>query len=186
MGIGELMAMSMGLAMDALAVAICKGLAMSKMQWKQALIIALYFGGFQAMMPCLGFFLGIGFHERITNIDHWLAFILLATIGTNMIREAWKTEEESIDDSIEPKVMIPLAIATSIDALAVGVTFAFFQVNITQAAIIIGVIACIIALVGVKIGNVFGNRYEKKAQLTGGIILILLGTKILLEHLYII
>ncbi len=186
MGGIELVILSIGLAMDAFAVAICKGLSMSKMKWKNAMIIAAYFGIFQAFMPVLGFILGVNFQSKITNIDHWIAFTLLSGIGINMIKEALANEEEETNDSIKFKDMIVLAIATSIDALAVGITLAFLKVNIILSASLIGVITFIISIFGVKIGNVFGDKYKKKAELAGGMVLILLGIKILLEHLHII
>ena len=183
MGIIELIILSIGLAMDAFAVAICKGLSMSKMNWKKASIIGLYFGGFQALMPLVGYLLGINFQEKITSIDHWIAFLLLGIIGINMIKEAISKDSEKQNDSIKFKDMLILAVATSIDALAVGITFAFLKVNIWLAISLIGVITFIISVAGVKIGNIFGDKYEKKAEFAGGIILILLGVKILLEHL---
>ena len=186
MGIVELVILSIGLAMDAFAVAICKGLSIVKMSWKNAIIVGLYFGIFQAIMPIFGYILGIRFQNYITNIDHWIAFVLLATIGINMIKEALSTEKEEENDSLKFKDMLILSIATSIDALAIGITFAFLNVNIVLSASLIGIITFLISMLGVKIGNVFGRKYEKKAQLTGGIILILLGIKILLEHLNII
>lgn len=186
MGIIEIFFLGIGLAMDAFAVSICKGLSMKKMEWKKAIIIALYFGGFQALMPVVGYLLGVGFEEKIASIDHWIAFGLLSIIGINMIREALSKKEEGQDDNVDFKTMIVLAVATSIDALAVGVTFAFLKVNILFAVFIIGVVTFIISICGVKIGNVFGDKYESKAEITGGIILILLGIKILLEHLGII
>ena len=186
MGFIELIILSIGLAMDAFAVAICKGLSMSKMNWKKASIIGLYFGGFQALMPLIGYLLGINFQEKITSIDHWIAFILLGIIGINMIKEAISKDSEKQNDSIKFKDMLILSVATSIDALAVGITFAFLKVNIVLAISLIGIITFIISVAGVKIGNVFGDKYEKKAEFAGGIILILLGTKILLEHLNIL
>ena len=186
MGFIELIILSVGLAMDAFAVAICKGLSMSKMSWKKASIIGLYFGGFQALMPLIGYLLGINFQEKITSIDHWIAFVLLGVIGINMIKEAISKDSEKQNDSIKFKDMLILAVATSIDALAVGITFAFLKVNIVLAISLIGIITFIISVAGVKIGNVFGDKYEKKAEFAGGIILILLGTKILLEHLNIL
>ena len=186
MGFIELIILSIGLAMDAFAVAICKGLSMQKMNWKKASIIGLYFGGFQALMPLIGYLLGINFQEKITSIDHWIAFILLGIIGLNMVKEAISKETEIAKDSIKFKDMLILAVATSIDALAVGITFAFLKVNILLAISLIGIITFIISVVGVKIGNVFGDKYEKKAEFAGGIILILLGIKILLEHLNIL
>ena len=186
MGIIEIIAISVGLAMDAFAVSICKGLSMKKMNYKNAIIIALYFGIFQALMPVIGYFLGIGFEHIITRIDHWIAFILLAVIGLNMIRESFKKDDDERNDNIDFKTMIILAIATSIDALAVGITFAFLKVDLTLSISLIGIITFVISLIGVKIGNVFGDKYEKKAEIFGGVILILLGIKILLEHLNII
>lgn len=184
MGIIELIVLSIGLAMDAFAVSICKGLAMPKMKWKNAIIVGLYFGLFQALMPVIGYLLGISFKDAITSIDHWISFVLLAGIGINMIKEALSKDKEEANDSVKFKDMIILAIATSIDALAVGVTFAFLKVNIVLSVTLIGIITFITSIIGVKIGNVFGNKYEKQAELAGGIILIFLGVKILLEHLY--
>ena len=183
MGIIELVILSIGLAMDAFAVAICKGLSMNKMSWKNAIIVGLYFGIFQALMPILGYILGMNFQSKITNIDHWISFVLLSGIGLNMIKEAISKGKEEENESLKFKDMIVLAIATSIDALAVGITFAFLKVNIIVSASMIGIITFIISIIGVKIGNVFGDKYKQKAELTGGIILILLGIKILLEHL---
>lgn len=185
MGVVELIILSIGLAMDAFAVAICKGLSMKKMQWKNAIIIGLYFGIFQALMPVIGYLLGINFQNKIANIDHWIAFILLGIIGINMIKESISKENNISTDSIKFKDMIILAIATSIDALAVGITFAFLKVNIILSIILIGCITFIISVIGVKVGNIFGNKYEKKAEFAGGLILIFLGIKILLEHLQI-
>jgi len=159
---------------------------MSKMNWKKAAIIGLYFGIFQAIMPLIGYLLGVNFQEQIANIDHWIAFVLLGVIGANMIKEAISRDSEKQNDSIKFKDMLILAVATSIDALAVGITFAFLKVNIWIAISLIGVITFIISIGGVKIGNIFGDKYEKKAEFAGGIILILLGTKILLEHLNIL
>lgn len=182
MGLFEIILIAIGLAMDAFAVSVCKGLSMKKMSWKKAIIIGLYFGIFQALMPTIGFVLGIGFEEVIQNVDHWVAFILLSIIGLNMIREAVSDKKEEADDKVDFKTMIILAIATSIDALAIGVTFAFLQVNLLLAVTLIGLITFAISVIGVKVGNVFGDRYESKAEMTGGVILILLGIKILLEH----
>jgi putative Mn2+ efflux pump MntP len=172
--------------MDAFAVSICKGLSMKKMEWKKAGIIGLYFGGFQALMPVIGYLLGKSFESKITSIDHWIAFVLLAFIGLNMIREAFSKEEEKADDKIDFKTMFVLAVATSIDALSVGITFAFLNVNLILAISLIGIITFILSIIGVKVGNVFGDKYEAKAEFVGGVILILLGVKILLEHLGII
>lgn len=172
-----------GLAMDAFAVAVCKGLSMKKLDIKKMIIIGLYFGSFQALMPFLGYMLGLGFQEKIKSIDHWVAFGLLTIIGVNMIKEALCGEEEAIDHSVCFKVMIVLAVATSIDALAIGVTFAFLNVNILLAIVIIGVVTLLISMAGVGIGNVFGTKFKGKAEIAGGVILILLGIKILIEHL---
>lgn len=182
MSLFELFIVAVGLSMDAFAVSICKGLSMPRMKWKHAGIIGLYFGGFQAFMPFLGYLLGSQFKGAITSIDHWIAFLLLGIIGANMIREAFSKEEESCDASIEPKGMIVLAIATSIDALAIGVTLAFLQVHILPAVSFIGIITFILSVAGVKAGNVFGYRYKSKAEIAGGVILILIGIKILLDH----
>ena len=186
MGILELLLIAIGLAMDAFAVSICKGLAMKKMNWKKAIIVGLYFGIFQALMPVIGYFLGTTFESLVTKVDHWIAFILLAFIGGKMLKEAFDNNSEGYNDSVNFKTMVVLAIATSIDALAIGITFAFFDVNIVLAVSIIGIITFIISVLGVKIGNRFGDKYQNKAQLMGGIILVLLGFKILLEHLEII
>lgn len=182
----ELILISIGLAMDAFAVSICKGISLKSMNWKKAGIIGLYFGGFQALMPLIGYLLGTGFESIVTSIDYIIAFVLLVFLGVNMIKEAYSDEEEKTDDDVEFKTMIVLAIATSIDALAVGVTFAFLKVNILIAISLIGIITFIMSIFGAKIGNKFGDKYEKKAMIMGGIILILLGTKILLEHMGII
>lgn len=180
----ELLLLSVGLAMDAFAVSICKGISMKKMNWKKALIIGLYFGGFQALMPVIGYFLGTAFESIITNIDHWVAFILLGIIGGNMIKESFEDESDSCNDDVGFKTMVILAIATSIDALTVGITFAFLKVNLIAAISMIGVITLALSVIGTKIGNKFGNKYKNKAELVGGIILVLLGIKILLEHLF--
>lgn len=180
----ELFIIAVGLSMDAFAVAVCKGLSMQKMSWKKALIVGLYFGGFQAGMPLLGYFLGAQFQDKITAFDHWIAFILLGLIGFNMIKESRSCEEEKTDDSVSVRSMVPMAIATSIDALAVGVTFAFLQVQIVPAVSFIGTTTLVLSVVGVKIGNVFGCKYKSKAELAGGAILILMGVKILIEHIF--
>lgn len=169
--------------MDAFAVSVCKGLAMPKCTFKKAAIVGLWFGGFQALMPAIGYVLGAQFQEAIASIDHWIAFVLLALIGGNMIHEALDNDEEEADASLNVKTMFLLAVATSIDALAIGITFAFLKVNIIPAVCFIGIVTFIISFAGVKIGNVFGARYKNKAEIVGGIILILLGLKILLEHL---
>ena len=186
MGIIELIVLSIGLAMDAFAVAVCKGLSMSKMSWKKACIVGAYFGIFQAVMPLIGYLLGISLQDKIASIDHWIAFVLLGAIGINMIKEAISKDKESSNDSVKFKDMLILAIATSIDALAVGITFVFLKVNILLAISLIGIITFVLSIIGVKIGNIFGDKYEKKAEFAGGTILILLGIKILLEHLGIL
>ena len=187
MGIAELILLSVGLAMDAFAVSICKGLNMTKINYKHAGIIALFFGVFQAVMPLIGYGLGTRFAKYIESVDHWVAFGLLVFIGGQMILEAVKGEEEEDADEggeLDIKQLFILAIATSIDALAVGITFALLDgVSIWFSVAIIGAITFIISFVGVVIGNRFGNKYEKKAELAGGIILVLIGLKILLEHL---
>lgn len=185
MGVIEILLLGIGLAMDAFAVSICKGLSMKKMNWKNAIIIALYFGVFQALMPMIGYFLGITFESLVTTFDHWIAFILLSLIGGKMIKESFDSEDNKKNDKVDFKTMIVLAIATSIDALAVGITFAFFDVDLMLAISSIGIITFIISILGVKIGNRFGDKYQNKAELMGGIILVLLGIKILLEHLNI-
>ena len=183
MGLIELFLIAVGLSMDAFAVSVCKGLAMPKCTFKKAAIVGLWFGGFQALMPAIGYILGAQFQEAIAYIDHWIAFVLLALIGGNMIHEALDNDEEEADASLDVKTMFLLAVATSIDALAIGITFAFLKVNIIPAVCFIGIVTFIISFAGVKIGNVFGARYKNKAEIVGGIILILLGLKILLEHL---
>lgn len=170
--------------MDAFAVSICKGLSMQKMNRKNALVIGLYFGGFQGIMPFLGYLLGSRFQDAIASYDHWIAFILLAVIGGNMIKESMDKELENLDSSVAFKDMVILAIATSIDALAVGVTFAFLKVQIVPAVSFIGVITFFLSVVGVKVGTIFGSRYKSKAEFVGGFILLLIGAKILVEHLF--
>lgn len=182
----ELILISVGLGMDAFAVSVCKGLSMSKMNWKKAIIIALYFGGFQALMPVIGYYLGSSFEAIVTNIDHWIAFVLLLIIGGNMIKESFSVDSENCNDDVSFKTMIVLSIATSIDALAVGITFAFLKVNLILAVSLIGIITFALSVFGVKIGNKFGDKYERKAELVGGCILVSLGIKILLEHLQIL
>ena len=186
MGFGELLLLAVGLSMDAFAVSICKGLAMKKADLKGQLTCGIWFGSFQALMPLIGFFLGTLFADAIGAIDHWVAFALLGMIGINMLKEAFgkdcDCEQHSADLSV--KTMFVMAVATSIDALAVGISLAMAGgVNIWAAITFIGLTTCVFSAIGVKIGNVFGSKFEKKAQMAGGIILILLGTKILLEHL---
>ena len=179
----ELFLIGVGLSMDAFAVSICKGLGMEKVNKKQAFVIGLYFGGFQALMPLIGWFLGIRFQQYITSIDHWIAFVLLGLIGANMIRESREHDEENLSDSFSFGTMLPLAVATSIDALAVGVTFAFLQVSILPAVCFIGATTFVLSCIGIRIGHVFGLKYKSRAELFGGAVLILMGIKILLEHL---
>ena len=187
MGIVELILIGVGLAMDAFAVSICKGLSMKKkINYKKALIVALYFGLFQGGMPLIGYALGVSFEQIVLSIDHWIAFILLSVIGIGMIKESLGDEEESLNDKVDFKTMVVLAIATSIDALAIGVTFAFLNVNIIFASLLICVITFAISYFGVVFGNKFGDKFGSKAELVGGIILILMGLKILLEHLEIL
>ena len=186
MTIVEILLIAIGLAMDAFAVSICKGISFKKMNWKKAIIVGLYFGIFQALMPVIGYLLGSTFESFITEIDHWIAFGLLGLIGLNMIKEAFSKENESCNDSVDYRTMIVLAIATSIDALAIGITFAFLKTNIIISALLIGIITFAVCVVGVKIGNKFGDRYERKAEVVGGLILILMGIKILIEHLGLI
>lgn len=185
MSLLELFILAVGLSMDAFAVAVCKGLAMKKCTWPKACIVGLYFGVFQAGMPLIGYFLGSQFKNVITSIDHWIAFILLGIIGLSMIKEAREScdECETRDESLDVKTMVGLAIATSIDALAVGVTFAFLNVSIVPAVSFIGIVTFTISLIGVKIGNIFGMKYKSTAEWVGGVILILMGLRILLSHL---
>lgn len=187
----ELFLLGVGLSMDAFAVSVCKGLGMRKLNKKQALIIGLYFGGFQALMPFVGWLLGSQFQKYITSIDHWIAFILLGFIGGKMMIEAvreWNEEEvvDVMDAPIDHKNMLVLAVATSIDALTVGITFAFLGTPIVEAITIIGITTMVISISGVVVGNFFGSRYKSKAEFIGGLILVLLGLKILLEHLGIL
>lgn len=186
MSIIELILISIGLGMDAFAVAVCKGISIKKIDWKKSVKIGLYFGGFQALMPVIGYFLGSKFQNTVKSVDHWIAFVLLAIIGGQMIKNAFNEETESYTDDLTLKTMIILSLATSIDALAVGITFAFLNVNIVIAISFIGTITFMLSIIGTNIGNKFGHKYEKKAEIIGGIILILIGTKILLEHLNII
>lgn len=183
MSLTELFLIAVGLSMDAFAVAVCKGLAMPRMSWKGACIVGLYFGGFQAAMPFAGYFLGSSLSQGIGVYDHWIAFILLVIIGGNMIKESLSHEEECTTSALDVKHMMPLAVATSIDALAVGVTFSFLNVKILPAVSFIGGVTFLLSLLGVKVGNAFGSRYKSKAELAGGVILILMGGKILFEHL---
>ena len=182
MSLWELLVIAVGLSMDAFAVSVCKGLSVQKVKTKHYLTVAAYFGGFQALMPLLGYLLGVRFEAMVANVDHWIAFVLLGLIGANMVRES-RAGEEKLDDSFTVSTMLLLAVATCIDALAIGVTFAFLGVNIVEAIILIGITTGIISGVGLKIGNVFGSRYKSKAEMAGGIVLILMGIKILVQHL---
>lgn len=183
MGLVELFLIGVGLSMDAFAVSICKGLSMEKMRWRQGAVVALFFGGFQALMPLTGWLLGKQFERYIVSIDHWIAFVLLGHIGGKMIWDAFHDEGDSCPASFDLKELLILAVATSIDALAVGITFAFLQVSILPAIALIGTTTFCISLGGVWIGHQFGSRYKNRATLIGGIILCLIGLKILLEHL---
>ena len=185
MGFIELLLIAVGLSMDAFAVSVCKGLSVKKVGVKHAALAGLYFGGFQFLMPVIGYLLGFRFESVIESIDHWVAFVLLAFIGGNMIKESFGKAEE-LNDDFGVKTMLLMAIATSIDALAVGITFAFLEVQILPAAGLIGVTTFLLSFVGIYIGNAFGTRYKSRAELAGGIILVVIGVKILLEHLGII
>ena len=181
MKVWELFVIAVGLSMDAFAVSICKGLSTKDVRREHMVVTGLYFGGFQSLMPLAGYLLGSRFQSMIQRVDHWIAFVLLALIGANMVRES-QGEAEHLDDSFTPGTMLPLAVATSIDALAVGVTFAFLNVRIIPAAALIGVTTFALSAIGMRLGNVFGARYQARAELAGGIVLILMGVKILLEH----
>ena len=182
MSLFDLFILAVGLSMDATAVAICKGLSVQKLKPRHAVITGLYFGGFQAAMPLIGFLLGRQFQSYIESVDHWIAFVLLGLIGANMIKESFG-EAEECNCSFCPKAMLPMAVATSIDALAVGVTFAFLQVSIGPAVTFIGVITFALSAVGVYIGHLFGAKFKSKAELLGGVVLVCMGLRILLEHL---
>ncbi len=182
----ELLLIAVGLSMDAFAVAVCKGLSMKKIDRGYTFCIGLFFGGFQALMPLLGFYLGSRFASSIERFDHWVAFILLAVIGGNMIKESRESAEEEEYKGVDFKELTIMALATSIDALAVGITFAFLYVKIIPAVSLIGVTTFLLSVVGVLVGNYFGAKYKSRAEFTGGVILVLIGTKILLEHLGIL
>ena len=191
MGFLELFLIGVGLSMDAFAVAICQGLSMTKIKWGHALTVGLYFGGFQALMPLLGYLLGSQFKDYITCVDHWIAFVLLLIIGVNMIREALGKEEDGEvcpkeENPFAFKTMLMLAVATSIDALAVGITLAFLNVALIPSVTFIGVTTFVISAIGIRIGNIFGMKYKSRAEFAGGVILICIGLKILLEHLGIL
>ena len=182
----NLFLIAVGLSMDAFAVSVCKGLAMEKTPLKKAAIAGVWFGSFQALMPLLGYLLGSRFEKYITHIDHWITFGLLALIGANMVKEAFSKEEEKASSTMYFKEMFLLAVATSIDALAVGITFAFLRVDLLPAVCLIGATTFVLSALGVKVGNLFGSRYKSRAELAGGILLILMGVKILLEHLEVL
>lgn len=187
MSLIELFLIAVGLSMDAFAVAICKGLATSRVKFSNMVVTGLWFGLFQALMPLLGYMLGVNFSSIIQSVDHWIAFVLLSLIGLNMIREAVSSDDDDEGNcSYAPSVMFPLAIATSIDALAVGVSFAFLAVDIVPAVLFIGVCTLTLSCAGVKMGAVFGDRFKSKAEIAGGVILMLMGLKILLEHLGVV
>lgn len=186
MSLFTLFVTAVGLSMDAFAVSVCKGLAIKRLSPKNTVIIGLWFGGFQALMPTVGYLLGARFRDSVAAIDHWIAFALLALIGVSMLKEALfgkGNEEDEADGSVSFGAMLPLAIATSIDALAVGITYAFLQVRIVPAVTLIGVITFALSAAGVRIGNVFGLKYKARAEIAGGVILIFMGLKILLEHM---
>ncbi len=185
MTLWELFIIAVGLSMDAFAVAVCKGLSLSKIKVRHAVLTGVYFGGFQALMPLIGYFAGKYFERTVVSIDHWVVFALLAVIGGNMIKEAFSKEEE-LNPSFSLKTMLPLAVATSIDALAVGITFAFLKVKIFTAVSFIGAITFALSAIGIYIGNIFGLKYKSKAEFIGGVVLIAMGLKILLEHLGVI
>lgn len=180
----ELVVIAIGLSMDAFAVAMCKGLSLKKVSFRNMLTVGLYFGIFQAAMPLLGYLLGAAFADGMMAIDHWITFVLLGLIGANMIKESFSHDGEEAEEAptLRPKEMLPLAVATSIDALAVGVTFAFMEVSIVPAVSLIGVITLVLSMIGVRLGNLFGVRFKSKAELAGGVVLVLMGLKILLEH----
>ena len=185
MTIVELFVIAVGVSMDAFAVSICKGLSVRKLRSRHAFSTAMWFGGFQALMTLIGYFIGIRFADFVTNVDHWIAFVLLALIGGNMIKESFDRSEDCEHDAdFSFRKMFALAVATSIDALAIGVSFAFLKINIWTAILLIGATTAAFSGVGVKIGNVFGCRYKSKAELAGGIILVAMGVRILVEHIF--
>ena len=186
MGLWELFVLALGLSMDAFAVSVCKGLGLGSIRPKHMALAGAWFGGFQALMPLVGFFLGRFFAQVITAYDHWVAFVLLVIIGGKMVWEALENKEEDVDAAMDAKTMLLLAVATSIDALAVGVTFAFLEVDILPAVLFIGATTFVCSAVGVKVGSVFGAKYKQKAELAGGVALVLIGLKILLEGLGIL
>ena len=186
MGVVEILMIAVGVSMDAFAVSICKGLSVRKLRPSYPLSAALWFGGFQALMPLLGYFLGVSFADLVGTVDHWIAFILLGIIGGNMIKESFSKDSAcSVDSDFSFKTMLAMAVATSVDALAVGVSFAFLRVNIWLAVLLIGITTAAFSGVGIIVGNMFGCRFKSKAELAGGIILVAMGCKVLLEHLFL-
>lgn len=182
MHLAELLIIAVGVSMDAFAVSICKGLSVQKVRMKHVALTGIWFGGFQALMPVIGYFVGASFAGFVTSVDHWIAFVLLGIIGGNMIKESCSKEEECCAPDFSVKTMFAMAVATSIDALAIGVSFAFLNVNIWKAVALIGVTTALFSGAGVLIGNIFGSRYKSKAEFVGGFILVAMGLKILLEH----
>jgi len=183
MELAELLIIAIGVSMDAFAVSICKGLSVRKIRPKHAVLTAVWFGGFQALMPLAGFFLGVSFADFVSSVDHWIAFILLGIIGANMIKDSFDKDEScSLDPDFSFKTMLAMAVATSIDAFAIGVTFAFLKVNIWYAVLFIGITTALFSAAGVYLGNLFGCRYKSKAEFAGGFILLVMGLKILLDH----
>lgn len=182
MGVVELFIIAVGLSMDAFAVSVGKGLSLRKIKFSHAMSVGLWFGGFQALMPLIGYFMGTAFSSYVSDFDHWVAFFLLGIIGFNMIRDSFEKDDDKHDDNFSFRVMLMLAVATSIDALAVGVSFAFLCIDLWLAVAIIGITTFVFSVAGLKIGNVFGNRYKSKAEFTGGVVLVLMGVKILVEH----
>lgn len=183
MGILEILLIAVGVSMDAFAVSICKGLSVSKIRPEHPLTVALWFGGFQALMPVLGYFVGVSFADFVESVDHWIAFILLGIIGVNMIKESFSQDCEVSSPDFSFRTMLAMAVATSIDAFAIGVSFAFLRVNIWKAILIIGLTTAAFSAFGLMIGNVFGSRFRSKAEFAGGLILVAMGIRILIEHL---
>lgn len=178
----ELLIIAIGVSMDAFAVSVCKGLSVSRLRPKHMLSVGLWFGGFQALMPLIGFYVGIHFSDLVSSVDHWIAFVLLAIIGFGMVKESRDKDCDDIDPDFSFRTMLAMAVATSIDALAIGVSLAFLKVDIWMSVLIIGITTGLFSMLGINIGNVFGSRYKSTAELVGGIILILMGVKILVEH----
>ena len=183
MGFFEILVIAVGVSMDAFAVSVCKGLSVRTLRSRYVFSVAMWFGGFQALMPLLGYFLGVSFADYVTGFDHWISFVLLGIIGGKMIKEALGEESVEVNPDFSFKTMLALAVATSIDALAVGVSFAFLKVDIWSAILVIGATTAAFSAAGVLVGNIFGARYKSKAELAGGIILVAIGLKILLEHI---